>query len=113
MFACNRTERAASFAALSKRWRSGVRRLLAPLAPALDGRLQLAAGRELRHGRSRDVHLLAGITRIDTLPRRAVRRRELAKARERDRVAAAKRVRHALENRVDRGARITTREIRL
>ena len=60
-----------------------------PGLPALDGRLQLAAGRELRHGRSRDVHLLARLRGLTPCARGAIAGRELAEPRERDRVTAS------------------------
>ena len=54
----------------------------------LDGRLERAAGRELRHARRRDLDLLRRVARIDAGAGRALLRLELAEAGERD-VAAA------------------------
>src|SRR4029453_14150896 len=54
-----------------------VRNLLVRL---LDSLLELAAGREFRHPRRGDVHALARIPRVDSLPRGPVLRGELPEA---------------------------------
>src|SRR3954453_22560078 len=66
----------------------------------LERGLELAAGRELRHGRGGDLDPLAG-ARIDALPRRPGGSGELAEAREVDRVAGLQRLGDRLEERVD------------
>src|SRR4029079_6557572 len=50
-------------------------------SPALDGRLEAAAGGELRHGRRGDVHLLARVARVDACPGLPVGCREPAETR--------------------------------
>src|SRR4029450_1772520 len=49
-------------------------------AAGTNGGLQLAAGRELRHGRRWDLHLLARIARIDAHACGTALRRELPEA---------------------------------
>src|SRR5262249_35841955 len=91
------------------------RRLGLPLvsrSPALDGRLESTAGRELRNGCCRDVHLLARVARVDACPSRAIRGRELPEPRERDLTSALQRVRDGLEKRVDGLARVAARQLR-
>src|SRR5512142_105251 len=81
-------------------------------APTLDGRLESAAGRELRDGGCRDVHLLARVAWIDAGPCRAVRGRELAEPRECDLASPLQRVRDGLEKRVDGLTRVAVRQLR-
>ena len=67
----------------------------------LDGLLELAAGRELRHPRRGDVNPLGRIPRVHAHPRGAVLRRELPEAGEGDLFAASKRLGDRVEKRVD------------
>src|SRR3954451_13163807 len=82
------------------------RPLLRPPGPAkpgrlaLDGRLQLTACRELRHGGRGDLNPLAR-ARVHALPGGAGRSRELAEPREVDVTAVFERVGDRLEKRVD------------
>src|SRR5437764_3288303 len=76
---------------------------------ALERGLQLAAGRELRHGGRGDLHALAG-ARVDTLTGGAGRRRELAEPREVDRVAGLEGLGHRLHEGIHGLARVTGRE---
>src|SRR6478609_5542420 len=73
---------------------------LAPRRLGLERRLELAAGRELRHGRRGDLDALARAW-VDALARCAGGRRELAEAREVHRVAGLQRLRDRLEESVD------------
>src|SRR5581483_3108909 len=79
---------------------------------ALQRRLQLAAGAELRHRRRRDLHPLAR-PRIDALARGARRRRELAEAGEVDRVAALQRLGDGLHEGVDGLTGVALGQVRL
>src|SRR5690349_3772592 len=67
---------------------------------ALERGLELAPGAELRHGGGRDLDALAG-ARVDALAGGAVGGRELAEAREVDRIAALQGLRHGLHEGVD------------
>src|SRR5262249_43497039 len=78
----------------------------------LQRRLELAAGAELRHGRRRDLDTLAG-ARVDALTGGALRGRELAEAREVDRVPALQRLRYGLHEGVDGLSCIACREAAL
>src|SRR6266498_3862471 len=69
-----------------RRWRRG------PGLAALDGLLELAPRRELRHRGCRDRHLLRRIARVHTLPLLAVLGRELPEPRECDLSATPQRV---------------------
>src|SRR5215218_5229075 len=79
-----------------------------PRPLALDRLLQLATGRELRHGRRRDRHLLARVAWVDALALRPLRRAELPEPGERHVAAALQGLRHRLEERVDRLGRLAT-----
>src|SRR5262249_36405704 len=81
-------------------------------SPALDGRLEGAAGRELRDGRCGDVNLLARVPRIDPCPSCAIRGRELSEPRERDLTPALQRVRDGFEKRVDGLASVAVGQLR-
>src|SRR5581483_6099503 len=83
-----------------------------PPASALERGLQLAAGAELRDGRGGDLNALPG-ARVHALTRGAVGRRELAEAREVDRVAALQRLGHGLHEGVDGLARVAVRQAAL
>src|SRR5581483_5783458 len=83
-----------------------------PPASALERGLQLAAGAELRNGRGGDLNALPG-ARVHALTRGAVGRRELAEAREVDRVAALQRLGHGLHEGVDGLARVAVRQAAL
>src|SRR6476469_4297850 len=82
---------------------------LAPRRLGLERRLELAAGRELRHGRRGDLDALTRAW-VDALARCAGGRRELAEAREVHRVAGLQRLRDRLEESVDGLARVACRE---
>src|SRR4029453_6451101 len=79
MFGCKTEEKAAR--------PSGLRLFRGGVALLLDGALERAARRELGHAGGRNVHLLGRIPRVHALARGALRRRELAEAGERHRVA--------------------------
>src|SRR6478735_6960 len=76
------------------------------VSAVLDGGLQRAPGREFRHARRRDLHLLLGVPRVHAGTRRAHLGLELAEARERDVTARPKRVGHRFQESIDRPARV-------
>src|SRR5581483_8392206 len=105
-----RRGRAAAPSLSSEEWGRGAASRASPVS--VQRRLQLAAGRELRHGGGADRHLLAG-ARVDAHALGAPRGGELAEAGEADRVAGLERAGDGLEHRVDRGGGLLLRERRL
>src|SRR5690348_10196919 len=83
-----------------------------PAPSTLERRLQLAAGAELRNGAGCDLDALAR-PRIDAHTGSAVRRGELAEAREVDGIAGLQRVGDRLHERVDGLPRVAVREAAL
>src|SRR3954469_16191334 len=79
---------------------------------ALEGSLELGAGRELRHGRRRDLDALTG-ARVDALTRRALRGRELPEPGEVDRIAALQRLGDGLHEGIHGLAGVTSRKAAL
>src|SRR6478752_2716276 len=78
----------------------------------LDGGLQLAARRELRHLAGRDHHFLARVTRVDTGAGLAVLHRELSETGEDNVVTLGKRVLDGLEHGVDRSTGVLLGQVR-
>src|SRR6058998_3883656 len=78
---------------------------------ALDGLLELAPRRELRHRGCRDRHLLRGIAGIHALALCAPLRRELSEAREGHFAAALQRVGDRFEEGVNGLGRVPAREV--
>src|SRR5205814_2485138 len=77
----------------------------------LDGGLERAAGRELRHARRRNVNLLGRVAGIDAGACGALLRLELAESGEGHVAARLERVGDGLQERVDRFARVARREL--